>query len=62
MILIFTNENDLSTIEVAKRLNFYNKEFYIINPEENIFKFLYLNDEGIFFYNRELNKEINLLL
>ncbi len=61
MILIFTSENDLSTLEVAKRLKSMGNEFYIINPEENIFKFSYLNDTGIYFYHSIENKNINLL-
>lgn len=61
MILIFTSENDLSSLEVAKILFNYNKEFYIINPEENIFKFSYIDDTGIYFYHNNKKKEINLL-
>ena len=61
MILIFTNENELSSLEVAKRLNFYKKEFYIINPEEDIFRFSKVDDKGIYFKNNLLNKDINLL-
>lgn len=61
MILIFTSENDLSTLEVAKRLKFQNREFYIINPQENLFKFSYLDEHGIYFYNTIEKKDINLL-
>ena len=60
MIIIFTNENDLSTLEVAKRLKHQNVEFYIINPQEKIYKFSYLNNDGIYFYNTITKKEINL--
>lgn len=61
MILIFTSENDLSTIEVAKKLKYYNKEFYIINPEEKIFVFEYIDNSGIYFFHKKLNKTINFL-
>lgn len=61
MILIFSSENDLSTLEVAKRLRHYQKEFYIISPEENIFKFSNLNSEEIFFYHCIEKRNINLL-
>lgn len=61
MILIFTSENDLSTLEVAKWLNYYKKEFYIINPDEGIFQFLTINNSGIYFKNEFTDKEINLL-
>lgn len=61
MILIFTTDNELSTLEVAKRLKFFNKETYIINPQENIFKFSNINKHGIYFYNIIEKKEINLL-
>ncbi len=61
MILIFSVENELSTLEVAKRLKYFNKEFYIINPQENIFKFSYINSDGIYLYNTIEKKEINLL-
>lgn len=61
MILIFSNDNELSTLEVAKRLKYFNKQFYIINPQENIFKFSYIDNNGIYFYNNIEKKEINLL-
>lgn len=61
MIIIFTNENDLSTLEVAKRLKNKGLEVYIINPEENIFKFSHINSNGIYFYHNIEKKIVNLL-
>lgn len=61
MILIFSEENDLSTIEVAKRLRWYKKEFYIINATENIFKFERIDDKGIYFRHNNDDEIINLL-
>lgn len=61
MIVIFTSENDLSTLEVAKWLNHFKQEFYIINPSEEIFKFKKITNEGIFFTHNILKKDINLL-
>ncbi|WGH75233.1 grasp-with-spasm system ATP-grasp peptide maturase [Tenacibaculum tangerinum] len=61
MIIIFTSENELSTLQVAKLLRYYKKEFYIVNPDEDVFKFSRLNQEGIFFYHSVLKKEINFL-
>ena len=51
MIIIFSSENDLSTLEVAKRLKYMGLEVYIINPEENVFKFSHINSNGIYFYH-----------
>lgn len=61
MIIIFSSENDLSTLEVAKRLKHMGLEVYIINPEENVFKFSHINSNGIYFYHKIEKKIINLL-
>ncbi len=61
MIIIFSSENDLSTIAVAKWLRYFDVEFYVINPTEGVYNFIRLDQDSIIFYNTHTKKEINLL-
>lgn len=61
MIIIFSSENDLSTIEVAKWLKYFRVEFHIINPDEAIYNFSKLDKDSIIFYNTYTKEEVNLL-
>ncbi len=51
MVLIFTNENDISSFQVAKWLDHFNVETILINPENQVWKFHLINKEGIYFKN-----------
>ncbi|MFA6831849.1 MAG: grasp-with-spasm system ATP-grasp peptide maturase [Bacteroidaceae bacterium] len=61
MIIIFTNINDLSTLEVAKRLKQMQQDVIIIEPDTAENKFVYIDEENILFRNSRTGREFNLL-
>lgn len=60
MILIFSIENDMSTASVVKWLNHYGEKVVVINSDDELYKFHYIDKTGIYFRNTLTEEIINL--
>ena len=58
MIVIFSNENDLSTIDVAKRLKQMKQDVIIIEPDTAENMLIGIDNEKILFKNAEFNLQM----
>ncbi len=61
MIIIFSTENEISTSDVIWWLKYYKEDVIRINSDDDNFKFLLIDDNGIYFKNTITNKVYNLL-
>ena len=61
MIVIFSNENDLSTIDVAKRLKQMKQDVIIIEPDTAENMLIGIDNEKILFKNIRTGRVFNIL-
>lgn len=61
MILIFSRKFEQSTDEVINWLNYKGAEILRINTDDDTYRFDFLSPEGIYFKNRDTQKQVNLL-
>lgn len=61
MIIIFSSQNEISTSAVINWLNYFGKKVIRINCDDDTYKFLKIDNQGIYFGNTIDNNVYNLL-